>query len=117
MPMCSTNEDDLLRQWKHQTLHPLWPLPSPHARPDDCNHLLWAAVGKAESPPFCYTFCTGALQLTVCHYISGEYTLRFRREFEALNVICECGQEECILRHIILNCPLSGDLAHPPIDI
>lgn len=37
--------------------------------------------------------------------------------FEALNVICECGQEECILRHIILNYPLSGGLAHPSIDI
>lgn len=65
---------------------------------------LWAASLKAK-PPSRSSFCT-ALRLAVGHTFTAEYTRRFKREFEPLDVICECGYEERTLAHIIFDCPL-----------
>jgi hypothetical protein len=73
--------------------------------PDGHNHPLWNAVNKAESPPSRSTFCT-ALRLAVGHSFTAEYTRRFKKDFEPLDVICECGYEERTLLHILFDCPL-----------
>ena len=73
--------------------------------PDGYNHPLWVAALKAKPPPSRSTFCT-ALRLAVGHAFTAEYTRRFKREFEPLDVICECGYEERTLAHILFDCPL-----------
>ena len=77
-------------------------LPKP---PDGRNHPLWATATKAEFPPSRSTFCT-ALRLAVGHSFTAEYTRRFKKDFQPLDVICECGQEERTIIHIIFDCPL-----------
>ena len=73
--------------------------------PDGRNHPLWAAVSKAEHPPSRSTFCT-ALRLAVGHSFTAEYTRRFKKEFDPLDVICECGEGERIPSHLIFDCML-----------
>ena len=74
--------------------------------PDGFSHPLWAAALKAKLPPSRSTFCT-ALRLAVGHSFTAEYTRRFKRDFEPLDVICECGSEERTLAHIVFDCHLS----------
>jgi hypothetical protein len=38
---------------------------------------------------------------------SRTHLLRFKRDFEPLDVICECGSEERTLAHIIFDCHLA----------
>ena len=73
--------------------------------PDGRNHPLWAAVDKAERPPSRSSFCT-ALRLAVGHSFTAEYTHRFKWDFEPLEVICECGNGERTLLHIVFDCML-----------
>ena len=77
-------------------------LPKP---PDGHNHPLWTAAIGAEYPPSRSTFCT-ALRLAVGHSFTAEYTRRFKQDFQPLDVICECGNEERTIHHIIFDCPL-----------
>jgi hypothetical protein len=42
----------------------------------------------------------------VGHAFTSEYTHRFKRDFESLEVIYECGDEERTLAHIIFDCLL-----------
>ena len=82
--------------------------------PDGHNHPLWAAVEKAEFPLSRSTFCT-ALRMAVGHSFTAKYTRRFKKDFEPLDVICECSYEERTLLHIIFDCPLfqrARDEAH-----
>ena len=73
--------------------------------PDGRNHPLWAAVNKAECPPSRSSFCT-ALRLAVGHSFTAEYTRHFKKDFEPLDVICECGDGERTLLHLIFDCML-----------
>ncbi|KAF8260647.1 hypothetical protein EI94DRAFT_1811407 [Lactarius quietus] len=66
--------------------------------PDGNNHPLWKAALKDK--PFRSSFCT-ALQFAVGHAFTAEYTRRFKKDFEPLDVICECSYEECTLAHIL----------------
>ena len=75
------------------------------APPDGQNHLLWAAVNKAEHPHSRSTFCT-ALRLAVGHSFTAEYTRQFKKDFDPLDVICGCGEEERTLLRIIFDCML-----------
>ncbi|KAF8264275.1 hypothetical protein EI94DRAFT_1871338 [Lactarius quietus] len=71
--------------------------------PDDHNHPIWMAATKDE--PSHSSFCT-ALRLAVGHSFTAEYTRRFKKDFEPLDVICECGSGERTLAHIIFDCEL-----------
>jgi hypothetical protein len=66
---------------------------------------VWAVVDKAEFPHSCTTFYT-ALCLAVGHLFTGEYTHRFKRDFQPLDIICKCGYEERTILHILFDCPL-----------
>ena len=76
-------------------------LPKP---PDGHNRPLWAAAVKAKCPPSRSTLYT-ALRLTIRHSFTAEYTRRFKKDFP-LDVICECGNEERTILHMIFDCPL-----------
>ncbi|KAF8262080.1 hypothetical protein EI94DRAFT_1809320 [Lactarius quietus] len=71
--------------------------------PDNHNHPIWTAATKDE--PSHSSFCT-ALRLAVGHSFTAEYTCWFKKDFEPLDVICECGSGECTLAHIIFDCKL-----------
>ena len=73
--------------------------------PDRHNHPLWVAVSKAECPPSRSSFCT-ALRLAVSHSFTAEYTHCFKKDFEPLDVICECGDGEHTLLLLIFDCML-----------
>ncbi|KAF8257392.1 hypothetical protein EI94DRAFT_1791826 [Lactarius quietus] len=71
--------------------------------PDGHNHPLWKAASKDK--PSRSSFCT-ALRFAVGHAFTAEYTRRFKKNFEPLDIICECSYEERTLAHIIFDCPL-----------
>ena len=67
------------------------------------NHPLWVATDKAK--PTRSSFCT-ALRLAVGHVFVSEYTHRFKRDFEPLDIIYECISGERTLAHLIFDCEL-----------
>ncbi|KAF8264020.1 hypothetical protein EI94DRAFT_1703550 [Lactarius quietus] len=77
--------------------------------PDGNNHPLWKAAIKDK--PSRSSFCT-ALRYTVRHAFTAEYTRHFKKDFEPLDVICECSYEECTLNHIISDCTLFSRACH-----
>ncbi|KAF8259982.1 hypothetical protein EI94DRAFT_1812359 [Lactarius quietus] len=91
------------REWhaKPRRTH-AYVLSLPHP-PDGNNHPIWKAAMKDK--PSRSSFCT-ALRLAVGHSFTAEYTRRFKKEFEPLDVICKCGYEERTLPHIIFDCML-----------
>ncbi|KAF8263151.1 hypothetical protein EI94DRAFT_619639 [Lactarius quietus] len=58
--------------------------------PNGHKHSLWTAATKDEPPRS--SFCT-ALCLAVGHSFAADYTRRFEKVFESLDVISKCGSE------------------------